>query len=390
MSFAESEEQTALRHAVRSIAGKFGHEYYVECNERGLGAPELMRDLGKAGFVGVSLPEEYGGGGAGLYELCIVAEEVAAAGCPLMMLVVSPAVGGQMVAEFGSDQQRKEVLPRLAAGDLTLAFAITEPTAGSNSHNLATTATENEDGSWSISGEKVFISGLDESEQMLVVTQTRRYGDAEHERGRLSMFLVPTDHPGIERSPIDIEIVSTERQYLVNFDQVTVPGTSLVGEAGEGLKQVLGGLNAERSVVAAMLTGIARYALAKGSDYAKTRTVWGSTPLGAYQSLAHPLARGYIATESARLMTQKAAWLADQGEAREAGLLANMAKLLASEAAGQALDSAIQVHGGAGMSREYGLATFLGMVRMNRIAPIGNELILNRIARAALGLPKSY
>lgn len=389
LNFEETEEHLALREAVRSIAAKFGHEYYVQCNARGEGAPELWRELGQQGYLGVSISERFGGGGAGLYELGIVAEEVAAAGCPLMMLVVSPAVCARMIELYGSDDQRSRFLPPVASGELTFAFAITEPNAGSNAHNLATIAREERDGSWILTGEKVFISGLDESDQMLVIAKTRRWSDPTADGG-MSMYIVPTNHPGVRRSPIDVEIYSTERQFLVSFDDVALPADAVVGEVGGGLKQILRGLNAERIVVASMANGIARYALTKGAEYGKTRTVWGNTPLGAYQGLAHPLARAHIMTESARLLTQKAAWLADRTDSREAGLMANMAKFCASEAAGAAVDAAIQIHGGAGMSREFGLATMLGMARLMRIAPIGNELILNRIAHAALGLPKSY
>lgn len=383
MSYVESEEQQILRKQVAELGRSYGREYYVEKSKAGEPPTELWADVARHGFVGVNTPEEYGGGGLGIYELHVVCEELAAAGCPLLLLLVSPAICATVINRFGTGPQKQEWLPALASGKKTMAFAITEPDAGSNSHRIATEAKK--DGSdWVLSGTKYYISGADNADAILVVART---GGAEDGRGRLSLFIVDGDAPGLEKTLIPMQIPAADRQFTLFFDKVRLSEDRLLGNEGQGLAQVFIGLNPERILGAALANGSARYAIDAAAKYAKDRAVWG-TPIGAHQGLAHPMAQAKIEVELARLMTMKAAWLFDRGQ--DAGEAANMAKYAAAEAALSAIDNAIQVHGGNGMSEEYGIAALWGMARTLRIAPVSREMILNFVAQHSLGLPKSY
>ena len=384
LQLVESEEHALLRRSVAGIAAGFGHEYLVRVAAAGEPPTELWRALADHGFLGVNIPAEHGGGGLGLLELAMVEEEVSAAGCPLLPLLVSPGVAGTILARHGTPGQQARWLPGLGSGRAHYALAVTEPDAGSNSHRLRTRATRDGDG-WLLRGTKTYISGLEDAQAMLVLAQTGEAAAAG--RGSLSVFLVDVDAPGVSRQPIVTVVEAPEQQWTLFFDDVAVAADRLVGAPGEGLRVSFDGLNPERILAAALCTGVGRYALAKASAYANEREVWGR-PIGAHQGVAHPLAEAKIALEAARLMTWKAAVLHDAGEA--AGEAANMAKLLAADAAARCLDQAIQTHGGNGLAREYGLADLWFTVRLLRIAPVSREMILNHVAQHALGLPRSY
>ncbi|MEY4373515.1 MAG: hypothetical protein RL219_2284 [Actinomycetota bacterium] len=383
MSFLESAELQLLRESVAGIAGKYGHEYYVRKSRAKEPSSELWDELGAAGFMGVNLPLEYGGGGGGMTELAAVCEEVSAVGCPLLLMLVSPAICGSIIARFGTPEQQQRWLPGLSNGK-KMVFAITEPDAGSNSHRISTVATRHGNG-YRINGQKYYISGVDEADAVLVVTRTSV--DDRTGRGRLSLFVVDTDAPGLGRETIDMQILEPEKQYTLYFDDVEVGPDRLIGAEGEGLRPLFEGLNPERILTAALVNGIARYALDKAAAYARERSVWG-VPIGAHQGLAHPLAKAKVDVELARLMTAKACWLYDNGH--DAAEASNMAKLAATDAALAALDQAIQIHGGNGMTTEYGLATLWGMTRLLRIAPVSREMILNFVSQHSLSLPRSY
>ncbi|MEO9198763.1 MAG: acyl-CoA dehydrogenase family protein [Antricoccus sp.] len=380
---AGTEELAALRRAVHQLCSKYGHEYFLKTSEEGGNARELWDALGALGALGVAIPEEFGGGGQGVEALAVVAEEVAACGAPLMLIALSPAVCATMLIDYGSERQKSEWLPGLAAGSRVLAFAITEPDAGSNAHNISTKAVF-EDGEWVISGQKYYVSHVDNADAMVVIADAEG-GPKELPPG-LKAFLVPTELAGISRTEIAVEIISPELQYSLFFDRVRVPADAIVG--GEhGLKVLFSGLNPERILSAALLNGISRYAIDKAVDYARSRVVW-DVPIGAHQAIAHPLARAESRLAAARMLTREAARATDRGET--GGVASAMAKIEASETASFALDAAIQTHGGNGMAREYGLATLSGLVRLFRIAPVSTEMLLNHIAHKALRLPRSY
>lgn len=383
MNFEESSDHADLRQVVAKVCGSFGDEYFRKVLAEDGRTHELWRALGEAGFLGVNLPVEYGGGGAGIAELAIVVEETAAAGTPLLLLLVSAAISGEVLKEFGTHEQKSQWLPAMADGTDKMVFAITEPDAGSNSHQISTSA-RRDGADWLLKGTKYYISGVDEASWLLVVART---GSDDRGRGQMTLFVVDTDSVGLEKSIIPVEIRAPEKQFTVTFDDVRIPDERRIGEVGRGMEIVFRGLNPERISGAAIENGIGRYALAKASRYANERKVWG-VPIGSHQGVSHPLAAAAVDIELSRLMTSKAAWLHDSGQ--PAGEAANMAKYSAAEAALKALDAAIQTHGGNGLASEYGLAHLWGMARLLKIAPVSREMILNYVATHTLGLPRSY
>ncbi|PSJ26984.1 acyl-CoA dehydrogenase [Streptosporangium nondiastaticum] len=385
MSFTESQEHRDLRAAVAALGKRYGRDYVTEVVREGRYPDELWAEAGALGYLGVNLPEEYGGGGRGITELAVVLEELGAAGCPLLMMVVSPAICGSVIARFGTEAQKRKWLPGIAAGTYRMAFGITEPEAGSNSHRITTTARREGDG-WVLNGRKVFISGVDIADATLIVGRT------EDERtGKLKpcLFVVERDAPGFLKAAIPMELAAPEKQFELTFDQVRLPADALVGDEDAGLLQLFAGLNPERVMTAAFALGMARHALARAVDYARTRTVWRE-PIGAHQAVAHPLAESHVEIELARLMMLKAAHLYDAGDDMGAGEAANMAKFAAADAAVRAVDRAVHTLGGNGLASEYGLASLLTAVRVARIAPVSREMILNYVSHTTLGLPKSY
>ena len=372
-----------LREAVSKLVGRFGRKYFQEEVAKDGSADELYQELAKAGFLSVHIPEQWGGGGGGLADLNIVIEETAAQGCPLLSLVIA-SICAPIIAKFGTDELKKEWLPGLAAGQRKMSFAITEPDAGSNTHKVSTQVRRDGDG-WILRGQKYWTSAIDAADAILVVARDADLSTPE--RSALTLVIVPADAPGITATRIDAAVKVPERQFSVFFDDVKLPANALVGVQGNGLKQVFLGLNPERVSAAAINNGISRYALVKAAQYAKDRTVW-KTPIGQHQGVAHPLAEAFIAVQQARLMNARAAQLYDAGE--DAGEAANMAKFAAADSSLVALDQAIQVHGGNGLSHEYGLADLWFTARLHKTAPVSREMILNYIAQHSLGLPKSY
>lgn len=385
MDFNETPEQQALREAVFQLGSKYGYEYHHQKAMANEYVTELWDEAGKLGYLGVNLPEEYGGGGQGMYELAIVEEELARAGTALLMMVVSPAICGTVISKFGTDEQKGRWLPGLADGSSIFAFAITESDAGSNSHRITTTARK-DGGDWLISGSKTFISGVDVADNILVVTRTE---DATTGQLKPVLFIMPADSPGLERTQIPMDIVSPDNQFMLFFDDVRLPADALLGDENAALDQLFAGLNPERIMASSLALGTARYALDRATKYAAERSVWG-VPIGAHQGLAHPLAQIHIEIELARLMTQKAAVLYDAGDHFGAGEAANMAKYAAGEASVRAVDQAVQTHGGNGLATEYGVGSLIAASRLGRIAPVSREMILNFVAQHSLGLPKSY
>ncbi|PPK64725.1 acyl-CoA dehydrogenase [Actinokineospora auranticolor] len=385
MSFTESDERQALRRAVAELGRKYGPQYTLNAARTGRHTTELWAEAAALGYLGVNVPEEYGGGGGGIGDLAAVCEELGAAGTGLLQMVLSPAICATIIARFGTDPQKQRWLPGFADGSTRMAFAITESEAGSNAHRLTTTAHRRPDG-WTLSGDKVFISCVDESGVVLVVARTE---DARTGKLKPALFIVPTDAPGFTYRRIDMDILLPDHQFTLHLDQVPLPPDALVGDEDAALTQLFAGLNPERIMAASFAVGMGRHALDKAVDYAKTRQVW-KDPIGAHQAIAHPLAQVKIELELAKLMTQKAAHLYDAGDDLAAGEAANMAKYAAGEAVVKAVDAAVQTHGGNGLATEYGLGALLAASRVSRIAPVSREMILNFVAQFSLGLPKSY
>jgi alkylation response protein AidB-like acyl-CoA dehydrogenase len=372
-----------VRKSVAAVTESFGAGYYQDRAKSGGKTTELWEALGDAGFIGVNLPERWGGGGGGITELAVVCEETAAQGCPLLLLLVSSAISGEVLKRHGTEEQQAAWLPSMASGREKMVFVITEPDAGSNSHRISTSAVQDGD-HWILTGTKTYASGIDEAPRVLVVART---GTDAAGKGQLTLFVVDTDAQGLQRTLIPVEVGAPEKQFQLFFDEVHVPADRMIGARGDGLRIVFEGLNPERITGAAIENGIARYALGKASAYAREREVWGQ-PIGAHQGIAHPLAAAAVDVELARLMTTKAAWLHDGN--KPAGEASNMAKYAAAEAALKALDAAIQTHGGNGMASEYGLAHLWGMARLLRIAPVSREMVLNFVSTHTLNLPRSY
>jgi alkylation response protein AidB-like acyl-CoA dehydrogenase len=302
-------------------------------------------------------------------------------------MVVSPAICGTVIARFGTEEQKRHWLPGLADGSLTMAFGITEPDAGSNSHRITTTARRDPDsGDWILNGRKVFVSGVDITDATLIVGRTE---DARTGKLKPCLFIVPRDTEGYGRRQIDMELSAVEKQFELTLDDVRLPADALVGDEDAGLLQLFAGLNPERIMTAAFGIGMGRFALARAIEYARDRTVW-KTPIGAHQAIAHPLAQAHIDLEMARLMMQKAAYLYDAGDDVGAGEAANMAKYAAGEACVKAVDQSVHTLGGNGLTREFGLASLITAARVSRIAPVSREMILNYVSHQTLGLPKSY
>ncbi|MEU1291033.1 acyl-CoA dehydrogenase family protein [Streptomyces sp. NPDC005840] len=381
----ETDEHQALRAAVAAFGRRYGRDYLTRVQEEGGYPRDLWLEAAKLGYLGVNLPERYGGGGAGITELAIVLEELGAVGTPLLMMIVSPAICGTVISRFGTDAQRAEWLPALADGSRIMAFGITEPDAGSNSHRITTTARR--DGTdWLLTGRKVFVSGVDIADATLIVGRAE---DARTGSLKPCLFIVPRDAEGFTRRPIDMELRAAEKQFELTLDDVRLPAGALVGDEGAGLLQLFAGLNPERVMTAAFAIGMGRFALARAVEYARERTVW-KTPIGAHQAIAHPLAQAHVELELARLMTRKAALLYDAGDDAGAGEAANMAKYAAGEACVRAVDQAVHTLGGNGLTREFGLASLVTAARVARIAPVSREMILNYVSHQSLGLPKSY
>jgi len=383
LSLVPSQEEAMLRETVGSIAAGFGPAYARGKAAAGEPPVELWDSLASRGYLGVNIPEEYDGGGLGMSALAAVGEEVTAAGCSLLLIVVSPAIAGSILTRHGNEEQKDRWLRGIGRGTLKIAFAITEPDAGSNAHNLSTAA-RRDNGRWILRGQKTFISGVEEADALLVVARAR---GADGSLGLPLLLIVDVDAPGLERQEVPTVAPDSDKQWQLFFDDVEVDADRLIGGETAGLKAIFDGLNPERIMGAAICNGISRRALAQAAAYARERVVW-DTPIGAHQGISHPLAEAKIELELARLMQQKAAALYDAGA--PAGEPSNMAKYAAAEAGVKCVDRAIQAHGGNGFALEYGLTDMYWGVRIVRTAPVSREMILNYVAEHSLGLPRSY
>ncbi len=383
-----STQEKLIREFVRQVAGKYGREYWLAKARDGAFCEELWGELAAGGYLGMLLPEEYGGGGLGMQEMAVLVEELGHQGIPLLLIVVSSIMDAPLIARYGSDAMKERYLPGVAKGDVKFSFALTEPTAGSNAFRTATRARLDGD-SYVLNGQKTFISAVDQSDYMLVVVRTTPFDEVEDKRQGLSLLVVDRQAPGITLQPLDMGVLHPETQFTVFFDDVRVPRGDLVGEEGKGTKYLFDALNPERISAAAVAVGLGRFVLDKAVAYAKERVVFDK-PIGSHQGLQHPLAEAMTNLELAALMTRYAAGLCDGGDKVTAAAYANMAKFAAAEAATKACDLAIEVHGGSGFSNDVDLITMWPYIRMLRTVPVSREMILNYIGEHVLGLPRSY
>lgn len=381
-------QETLIRDFVRQLARKYGRDYWLAKAREGAFAEELWRELAAGGYLGMLVPEEYGGGGLGMQEMAVLQEEMGHQGIPLLLIVVSNVMDATLIARYGSQAMKERYLPPLARGEIKLCFALTEPTAGSNAFRTSTLARQDGD-FYVVNGQKMFISAVDQSDYLLVVARTTPFEQVEDKREGLSLLIVDRRAPGITLQPLEMGILHPETQFAVFFDDVRVPRGDLVGDEGKGTRYLFDALNPERISAAAVAVGLGRFVLEKAVAYAKERVVF-DVPIGSHQGLQHPLAVAKTNLELAALMTRYAAQLFDGGDKVTAAAYANMAKLAAADAATEACDLAIEVHGGSGFSTDVDLITVWPLIRMLRTVPVSREMVLNYIGEHVLGLPRSY
>jgi acyl-CoA dehydrogenase len=390
MEFAETAEHSLIRESLRDLADDFGREYWTSHVRNREFPTEYWDTLAENGWLGVAIPKEYGGEGMGMLEMSIVVEELDRAGGQAgVFFTLVPVFGGVSVLKHGSEGQKEEYLPALADGEEIFSLGMTEPTAGTNTLQMGTTATKDGD-EYLIDGTKTFISGVESATTMLLVARTSPYDPDDPTHG-LTVFLVPepAERAGIEYSALDTQVPWAEKQYQLNIAGLSIPAEEkyVLGEIDDGMDVLWATLNTERLATAAGCIGGGLRAIDLASEYASDREVFDG-PIGAYQSIQHPLADSYSKLRTARLMLYEAAWRYDQGE--ECAPEANMAKLRASEAATEAAHNAVQAHGGNGFTREYEVYDIFQRMRLWQTSPVANEMVKNYIGEHVLGLPRSY
>ncbi len=387
MDFAPNEDHLAIAEGVRNACSAYTDDYWSACDQEHRFPWEFYKTLADGGWVGIALPEIYGGGGRGITEASIVLHEVAASGaamngCSAIHLTV---FGLEPVVKFGNEKLKAEFLPRAAAGDLHIAFGVTEPDAGTDTSRISTRAVPDGKGGWTIHGRKIWTSKALESEVVLLLARTG-HDDKNRFKG-LSLFVADLDPKYVDIKPIPKAGRNAVASCEVAYDGLPVADWRLVGEEGNGFYHILHGMNPERILLAAEAVGIGRAALAKAVSYAKEREVFGR-PIGSNQAISHPLAHAHVQLEAAWQMVMHAAWLYDHGQ--DCGAMANSAKYLAAEAGFFAADRAIQTLGGMGYATEYHVERYWREARIIRLAPVSQEMTMNFIAQNVLGLPRSY
>lgn len=385
MDIEHNETRQAVREVVKGVTERFDRQEFVRRARADEGVDDVWATLADLGLLGMGVPEEYGGNGGGMTGPVALIEALSQAGTPPVLMLLT-AFSRMAILRHGTEEQKQQFVAKTVTGEVKLCFAITEADAGTNSFRMETFARQDGD-TYRLTGRKIFISGADQATHMMVVARTTKLRDAEGKRQGLSLFVVPMDAPGLELQRMDIDLHSPEHQFFVFLDDVEVPAANLVGERDNGLRALFDALNPERLLVSAWALGLGDHVLAKGVEYAAARAPFG-TPIGSYQAVQHPLARAKAHLEAARLMLYTACDVYDAGG--DAGSAANMAKLLASEAANEAADAVIQAHGGSAFDRDTDVITLWPMIRLLRIAPVNNEMVLNYLAERVLGLPKSY
>ena len=388
MDFALTQEQRMIYEYGDRISKQFDHNYwrgYANKNER---PTELYEQITNDGFLGIMVPEAYGGAGQGMTEMLLFMEGLANNGIPLLNLVVGPTMTMGLLAKHASEDMKRRFLPGGCSGDIKFCFAITEPNAGSNSIEITSIAKSDGQGGFKLNGQKVFITDANCADYAMVVTRTTARADVKKKTDGFTIFMVDMKKKGISKTLIEVAFPVPETQWQLFFDNVELTEADVLGEVGKGFNILFDTLNPERIILSGLCTGVGRFALKKAVAYANDRKVFNNTPIGAYQGVQHPLAIARCEIEMASLMALKAAWAFDQG--LPAGEFSNIAKYAGAEAGIHAVDAAIQTHGGNGFTKEYGIYDLYGLVRLLRTAPLNRELVLNYIAEHVMGLPRSY
>ncbi|MBK6961151.1 MAG: acyl-CoA/acyl-ACP dehydrogenase [Gammaproteobacteria bacterium] len=385
MDFNFTEEHQMLLDTADKIARDFPRSYYVECAKTQTFPQAQWDALASAGILGINTPEAYGGSGLGMVALVLLQERLAERGVAPLFFVVNQGIAVPSISRHGTEAQKQRWLPAIASGEKRCCFAITEPNAGTNTFKIQTVAKEEGD-HFILNGNKLFISGINDAQQVLVVAKTST-GEG---RAELTLFVVDTDSAGLSWDRMDTMLLNAEGQFFVYFDNVKVPRENVLGKVGRGIEVLFDALNPERMVVAAGAIGGGRHALARGVEYANERTIFKG-PIGAYQGLQHPMAEARAQLEAASLLVLKSAWLHDQGQPpKVVGDIANMGKLVGTDAAYKAADAALQCFGGYGFCESYDMLSHFIAARLGKVAPINREMTLNYIGEFILGLPKSY
>jgi len=388
MDFTPNEDHQAIREAIQRICANFPDEYWLQKDADHAFPWDFYEKLAEGGWVGLAIPEQYGGGGQGIAEASIMLEEIAASGAAMngCSAVHLSVFGMEPVRKYGSPELAAEVLPRVASGDLHVAFGVTEPDAGTDTTQIKTRAVRDGD-EYVINGAKVWTTKAPHCEMCLLLVRTTPIEEAQSRTDGISLFLVDLQDPAVDITPIPKlgrnAVVSCE----VRYDNLRVPASRLIGDEGKGFRYILDGLNPERVLIASEALGIGRASIRRATDYAKERIIFGR-PIGKNQGIAFPLAEAHMKLKAAELIVREAAWLYDNDlPCAEA---ANTAKYLASEAGFFAADRAMQTHGGFGYASEYHVERYWREARLMKIAPVSQEMVLNFISSKILGLPRSY
>lgn len=390
MNFDLSDEQKMIAESARKVGERFGLDYWRDHDARKAFPQEFWHAVCEAGLCGVALPEEHGGSSLGMVEMALIVEQLAAAGGGStvgQLFMINPIFGGVSISRFGSEAMRRELLPKIISGEINCCMALTEPDAGSNSLEIKTFATRAGNG-WRLSGRKIWITGVESAQKMLVIARTTKVEDSPKRTHGLTMFVIDVARNGLTYAPIEKAGTNTLSACNVFFDDVEIDGSEIVGTLDGGWYELLDVLNTERIVTTASLVGAADLAIRLAVDYAKERRVFAGKSIASYQGLQFPLAQHWAETQCARLMNLKAAALFDTGEPY--GTEANVGKLIASQAASAGIEQAMQTMGGMGFAKDMHVERLWRDARLFRFAPISEEMILNFIAGQNLGLPRSY
>jgi acyl-CoA dehydrogenase len=390
MDFRLTDEQTLMVETARKVGERFGPDYWRDLDARKAFPAEIWQAICDAGLAGAALPEEYGGSGLGMMEIALIVETLCATGAGStlgQMFMNNTIFGGIALTRFGSREMREAYLPKLASGGMKFCMALTEPNAGSNALEIETFARRDGNG-FRIDGRKIWITGVPEADKMLVIARSRKKEEVARRTEGITMFLLDREREGLSHSAIDKVGTNTLSSSMVYFDDVRAEADEVVGTLDDGWRELLDVLNTERIVTTACLVGTTELALRLAVQYANDRKVFGTAPIGSDQGLQFPLAQAFAENETARLMNYKAATLYDAGQPY--GTEANVAKLIAAQAAAQATDRAMQTMGGMGYAKESYVERLWRDARLFRIAPISEEMILNFIAQHNLKMPRSY